>query len=338
MLNYDGRRLLGRILSECLDSVLRTDYGNFEVLFVDNASRDDSVEFVKKTFGEDPRLRIVRNERNLGFAEGNNAGIRQARGEYVVLLNTDTRVEPDWLKNLIDAAEPTEVAAVQSKLLQMNHPDLLDSAGGLLDYYGYHTEVGRGETSSRYNKCRTVFYGKGASILLKRKVLEKTGLFDNDIFLYFDEVDLCWRIWLSGHKVVYAPESIVYHSSGSTTAKMRSKERSYFYSRNHMMVLLKNYNLANAATATAVTVFFEARNIALFLARRRPILSFAILEALLWNLLNLKKTWVKRQVVQSNVRSVSDEEVRKQMLKPFPPFPLYVMRPNSSKYKNPNTN
>lgn len=159
ILNYNGSRNLGVILKDCLASVLNADYPNFEVLF-DNASSDGSVEFVEKTFGQDPRLHIIHNKWNLGFAEGNNVGVRNARGEYVALLNSDTRVDPGWLTELVKAAQPPEVGAVQSKLVKMNAPDLLDCAGGLLDYYGYHFERGRGEKASKFNQTVEVFYGK----------------------------------------------------------------------------------------------------------------------------------------------------------------------------------
>jgi GT2 family glycosyltransferase len=325
ILNYNGQRNLGVILKSCLFSVLSADYPNFEVLFVDNASSDGSVEFVHKEFGKDRRLKIVCNERNLGFAEGNNVGVRSARGEYIVLLNSDTQVDSQWLKELVKAAQPRLVGAVQSKLVQMNAPDLLDCAGGLVDYYGYHFERGRGEKAAKFNQAVEVFYGKGASLLLKRNVLNMTGLFDPEIFLYFDEVDLCWRVWLSGHKVVFAPKSVVLHASGSTASKVQEKKRAYFYARNHILILLKNYDLENAFKSVAVSVLFETRNAALSMLRRKPQLSIATINALLWNLFNLRRIWSERQRVQKLVRMVPDQKIRKVQLEPYPPFPLYLV-------------
>jgi hypothetical protein len=142
-------------------SAFDTNYPNFEVLFVDNASTDDSVEFVKK-IGQNPRLRIIQNERNLGFTEGNNLGIRNAKGEYIALLNSDAKAEPKWLKELVKAIHPPEIGAVQSKLLQMSSPDVIDCAGGLIDYYSYHLEKGRGEKSCKYTETGEIFYAKGA--------------------------------------------------------------------------------------------------------------------------------------------------------------------------------
>ncbi len=231
ILNYNCRKNLGVVLENCLLSVFQTNYPSFEVLFVDNASTDDSVAFVERNFGEDARLRIIQNEQNFGFAEGNNIGIRKALGKYIVLLNSDTRVDPEWLTALVSTVRPPEVGAAQSKLLQLGAPELLDCAGGFLDYYGYHFERGQGERGSKYDQPGEIFYAKGASILIKREVLEKTGLFDPDLFIYHDETDLCWRTRLSGYTVLFSPKSIVYHASGSTMSRFQEKRRSFLSTR-----------------------------------------------------------------------------------------------------------
>ncbi len=329
ILNYNGRKNLGAILTDCLSSVLNSDYPNFEVLFVDNASIDDSVSFVKMKFGSDARLRIIKNEQNLGFAEGNNTGIRAAKGDYFALVNSDTTVSPSWLKGAEEAILPPGVGAVQSKLLDMHSPHVLDSAGGLLDYYGYHLERGRGEKASAYNKSVEIFYAKGAAVLIKRDILAKIGLFDSDIFLYFDEVDLCWRIWLYGHSVVYVPNSIVCHASGKTASNLQQRQRMYFYVRNHILVLMKNYDLENALKSMVVSLLFEARNIVVFLLKGKPLLALSIIEAISWNLAHLKATWRKRRFVQSQIRKVSDGEIKRHMLKPSPTFPLYILFPRA---------
>ncbi len=325
ILNYNGRKNLGAILTDCLSSVLNSDYPNFEVLFVDNASTDDSVSFVKMKFGSDARLRIIKNEQNLGFAEGNNIGIRAAKGDYFALVNSDTTVSPSWLKGAMKAITPEGVGAVQSKLLRINSPHVLDSAGGLLDYYGYHLERGRGEKASAYNKSVEIFYAKGAAVLLKRDILAKIGLFDSDIFLYFDEVDLCWRIWLSGHSVLYVPTSIASHASGKTASSLQQRRKMYFYVRNHFLVLVKNYDLVNALKAMVVSLFFETRNVMVFLLKRKQLVALSIIEAVSWNLTHLKATWRKRQFVQNQIRKVPDGEIKRHMLKPIPSFPLYIL-------------
>lgn len=307
-----------------MKSVLDTKYPNFEVLFVDNASKDDSVDIVMKKFGHNPKLKIIRNGQNYGFAEGNNVGIRRARGEYIVLLNNDTQVDPGWITALVEAAQLPQVAAIQSKLVQMDNIRRLDCAGGQVDFYGYQFERGRGESIYNYGTLGEIFYAKGASLLLKREILAEIGLFDSDIFIYFDEVDLCWRIWLSGHMVVYVPTSTVSHASGGTASALQYRQRMYFYVRNHILVLLKNYDLANVFSSIIVSLLFEARNFALFLLRGKPLVSLSVIRGVFWNLTHLKATWIKRQVVQSQIRKVSDRDIKRHMLRPWPPFPLYI--------------
>ncbi len=303
---------------------METNYPDFEVLFVDNGSTDDSVDFVSNEYEKNPRFRIMRNKQNLGYAGGNNIGLRNAKGEYFCLLNNDVKVDPDWLRALVDAFKFPDVGVAQSKIVRLDKPDVIDCAGGLLDTFGYHYEIGKGESALNYQIPREIFYAKGASFLVKREVLIKTGLFDSDIFLYYDEVDLCWRVWLSGYKVVYAPSSIVWHASGATSFSMQQKKL-FFYSRNHLLVVLKNYGLANAFKTLAVSILFETRNFSLFLLRRKPLFALSLFQGFVWNLTSLKSTWRKRQIVQSRVREVSDKEIKNRMLKPLPPFPLYLL-------------
>jgi GT2 family glycosyltransferase len=326
ILNYNGRRNLGKILENCLSSVFETDYPNFEVLFVDNASIDGSVDLIRRKYASSGKLRIIQNEQNLGFAEGNNVGIRLARGEYIALLNTDTRVDSAWLKELVCAIQPPDVGSAQSKLLLMKNPSLMDCAGGFIDQYGYHHyEVGCGERADSYNSVCEIFYAKGAGMILKREALRAAGLFDPKIFLFFDETDLCWRIRLTGFKVIFVPTSVVFHAAGETTSKIREKQRLYFSTRNHLLVLLKNYGAKNMVRASVVSVIWEIRNVGKFVLKRKPNLILSTLAALLWNLFNLKSTWAKRQVTQKVIRRVSDETIKRVMLKPFPPFPLSLV-------------
>ena len=130
---------------------------------------------------------------------------------------------------------------------------------------------------------------------------------------------------MNGSKVLFAPKSIVSHAASLTASKLHQKKRLYFHVRNHILVLLKNYGLANVFKAVFVSILYEARNFALFLARRKPQVSLGIAQAVFWNLRHLKSTWEKRLKVQNWVRKISDKEVQKVMLKPCPHFPLYLL-------------
>ena len=327
LVNYNGRRNLGKLLKSCLASAFETDYPSFEVLFVDNASTDDSVEFVKKEFGQNPKLRIIQNERNLGFAEGNNVGIKTAKGDYIALLNCDAKADPQWLKELVKALQSPEIGAAQSKLLLMDDPSLMDCAGGFVDYYGYHHfEVGYKRRSEEYNRVYEVFYAKGAGMIVKKDVVKSAGAFDSKMFMYFEETDLCWRIRLNGYKIVFVPTSIVYHAAGSVASVLQENNRLYFSTRNHLLTVLKNYDDSNLSKAVAVSLIWEVRNLGKFVLKRKPQFISAVVRGLLWNLLNLKYVWTERQRTQMHVRKVADESIKKVMLKPSR-FPLYLVHP-----------
>jgi GT2 family glycosyltransferase len=326
ILNYNGLRNLGKILEDCVESVLKTDYPNFEVLFVDNGSTDGSVDFIRERYSSNKRLHIIQNEENLGFAEGNNSGTRNAKGTYVALVNTDARVEPSWLKELVKAIQPADIGAAQSKLLLMESPNLMDCAGGFIDYYGYHHfEVGYKQEANKYNRSYEIFYAKGAGMIIKKEVFKSAGMFDPKIFMYFDETDLCWRVRLNGYKVIFVPTSLVYHANKIIASSLQEKTQVYFSTRNHLLVILKNCNSENLLKVTVVSIIWEIRNIAKFVLKRKPHLIVAIVKALLWNLTNFQYVWEKRQITQKIVRKVPDEIIRKSMLKPYPPFPLSLI-------------
>lgn len=326
ILNYNGKRNLGQLFFDCLNSALKTDYPAFEILFVDNASTDGSVASVQKQFGENKNLRIIINKQNLGYPAGNNVGIRQAKGEYIALLNSDTIVDPLWLRELVIAIQPPEIGAAQSKLLLHDNPALMDCAGGFIDQYAYHHyEVGYKENANRYNNVYEIFYAKGASIIIKRSALKIAGLFEPGMFLFFDETDLCWRIRLSGYRIIFVPTSIVLHASGKSASKLQDQKRLYYSTRNRLFSVITNYNAKNMLNTLMVSLIWEMRNIVKFVATRKPHLVVAVVTALLWNLDNFDYVWRRRRQVQKFVRKVSDETIQKAMLKPFPPFPLSLI-------------
>ena len=256
ILNWNGKHFL----KNCLSSVLNSDYPNFEIIFVDNASIDGSVEYVLKNFGFDKRLKVIKNNKNLGYTGGNNVGIKYAKGKYVVLLNNDTKVEPSWLRELVKVMELNpDVGIAQSKLLLLNNPRLIDCAGGFIDPFGYGYERGHLEKDKgQYDKVDNIFYSKGASIIIRREILKKVGLFDEDFFMYFDEADLCWRVWLAGYRVVLCPTSIVYHMSEGVTGSLEGKIRRFYYiTRNSLTSMIKNYSFKSLIKYLPIRIFLD---------------------------------------------------------------------------------
>jgi GT2 family glycosyltransferase len=321
IVNYNNRKYL----EKCLESVFNSNYPDLEVVFVDNASTDGSVDLVKKMFGCKCSLIIIQNSENLGYAEGNNVGIRHASGEYFVLLNNDTEVDRDWISELVRVmGSDICIGAVQSKLVSMNSRERLDSAGGFIDRFGFPMERGaQEEDCGQYKIEDEIFYAKGAGFAVRRCILKETGLFDKDYFLYFEETDLCWRIWLRGYRIVFAPKSIVYHfgfASISETKTQKNLIYDYLSTKNQTMTLLKNYELSNVIKYVPRLVFLKV----LFDFATFRLHHFMRVRGILYVIRHLDKIWVKRKIVQENVRRKRDGILFNKKL--FIPFSMKRIR------------
>ncbi len=233
VLNYNGAAHLER----CLDTVAAQHLaGGFEVLVADNGSVDGSERIAEVR----PDLRLIRLGRNLGFAAGNNAAIREARGEHVVLLNNDAFARPGWLQALVDAAESQpRVGAVTSKLIFANRPGVIQNAGLLLLSDGAGADRGSGEPDGgAYDQRQEVFGFCGAATLLSRAMLDDVGMFDERFFTYYEDTDLSWRMRLRGWKVLYEPHAEVDHVHAASAGEW-SDFFVFHVDRNRVLMLLK---------------------------------------------------------------------------------------------------
>jgi len=310
ILNYNGKIFL----NECLTSVLNSSYPNFEVILIDNASTDDSIKLAKERYGNVPVLIIVKNDSNLGFAAGNNEGISYGKGEYVLFLNNDTVVEPNWLIELVSVMESdAKIGAAQSKLLSLADKRTIDSAGDFVDYYGLSIRRGSWgeEDKGQYDRIEEVFSARGAALIVRSKILAEIGAFDADFFLSYEDIDLCWRIRLNGYKVVFVPKSRVYHVGGATT--ISSSVNVFHIEKNRLSTLLKNTPIENLAKYNPLT-FTLGEMICDFMFNR-PLLLYARIRAILWVLKNFKKIWCKRLLIQRYVKKIDHEMVNEYMLK-----------------------
>jgi hypothetical protein len=234
--SFNGRDFL----NACLSSLEGQDYDNFTVTVVDNASSDDSVALVKREY---PDVRIVENSHNTGFAGGCNSGLnRELKGDarYFVLLNSDTRAEPDWLSELVKAAGSDEAIGIcQSMIYMADQPNIINTAGNeahylAFGYCGHYLE----EDTGQFDGIVDIPFASGTAMLVKREVLDKIGLMDDDLFLYQEDLDLCWRTRLAGWRIVLAPASHIGHSYSFS----RNKMKMYYLERNRNAVCLKNYS------------------------------------------------------------------------------------------------
>ncbi len=237
IVNYNSSEYIG----DCLSSLAKITYSAdfFEILIIDNASTDGSVEYIKKNWTE---IKLIENKKNLGFARGNNIGFDYAikNGfDYVYLLNQDTVVSPNFLEEVVKIAEGnSKIGAVQSKLLLYHEKGKINSIGNEIHYLGFAFAGGYLQPDQEIS-VREITYPSGASVLFKVSVLKTIGLFNPEFFMYHEDVDLGWRIWLGGYKVILAPKSVVYHKYQFS----RSIKKYYYMERNRRLVLLQNYKL-----------------------------------------------------------------------------------------------
>lgn len=302
-------------IENCIESVLKTYYGNFEVVIVDNASRDGSPQRLREKTSQDRRVRIVYSEVNLGFAEGNNIGARKAKGKYLTFLNIDTIVTPNWINEVVGVMETdNSLGACQSKLLQMKNPEFFDSAGDFIDKYGVMMRRG-GDLSEKdtgqYDNVGEIFSARGAAFTIRRELFERIGGFDASYFLTYEDIDLCWRVRLSGRKVVFVPKSVVYHHGGFSL----TQKRVFLSTKNWLTTLIKNYDLSNLLKIISQVVSIMCfTTLAEIFVKKKPIHSLQRVKGLLWVILNLRSIWIKRLGVQNLIRKVRDIEILTQMI------------------------
>ncbi len=299
----------------CLRSVLNNGYPNFEVIFVDNASSDASLEYVKKTFGPDKRLKFVENPASLGPAVGRNNGIAIANGRYVAFLDNDTEVDKDWLLELVKVFDSdSTIGAAQSKLLRIEQRDFFDSTGDYLTPLGFLSERARGaKDTGQFDYVSDIFSAKSASSIIRKDVLDRIGAFDEDYYMYLEETDLCWRVWLSGYRVVFIPGSVVYHAYGT---KKKAKVEyypayvvRYYGCRNYIVTLIKNLGTFSLLKILPFHILSWSCLALMFMLKARLKDAMWIIKASLWNAVNIIELLKKRSFIQKKIRVIKDSRL-----------------------------
>ena len=234
VLNYNA----GELLLNCIESVKKSAYKNLEIIVVDNISTDKSQKICKEKY---PDIKLIQNDENFGYCEGNNIGIREAKGDYIIILNPDTIVESNWIKELISAYNKFGEGLYQPKHLSLNEKTVYMSAGNMLNIFGfgYAREKGN-KDENQFNKIEEISYASGTCLFTSSAVLKKVGLFDPFIFLYHDDLDLGWRASQLGIKSYYVPTSIIYHAE-SYSLKWNA-EKFYWLERNRKYCILTHYS------------------------------------------------------------------------------------------------
>lgn len=314
IVNWNG----GEVLRNCFRSLEKIKYPNWELVLVDNSSSDGSEKLITEYPKIEKNSSLIVNSKNLGFALANNQGYEKAKGKYLLLLNNDTKVTVDFLDVLVSKLEndPT-LGIVQPKILLMDKTDYLDNAGsyltkiGFLDHWGFLNKDGE-----EFNKERIIFSAKGACMLIRKNIVDRISLFDPDFISYFEESDFCWRVWLLGYKVMFVPQTKIYHKVGFTIRRLDVLYLNYHYYKNRICSLIKNLEFSNLLMILPTHIIISLGIFFLFLIRFHPRNSFVIIKAIFWNLLNLPQTLHKRYLIQSK-RQKTDQEIFQDILVPI---------------------
>jgi GT2 family glycosyltransferase len=242
ILNWNGVELFDTFLP----SVIKySNSEHIEIIVADNASTDNSIEHLEKFY---PSVKIIRSNKNFGFAEGYNQALQNIDAEYLVLINSDVKVTENWIESCISTFEEDEkIVAIQPKILSYNEPGQFEyagAAGGFIDKFGYPFCRGRilnriEQDFGQYNQRSQIFWASGACIFVRNSAFKTAGGFDGDFWAHMEEIDLCWRLKNSGFKIVYEPQSVVYHLGGGTLS-YGSPKKIYLNFRNNLFMLFKN--------------------------------------------------------------------------------------------------
>ncbi|MEW6125708.1 MAG: glycosyltransferase family 2 protein [Acidobacteriota bacterium] len=301
IVSFNAREKLAR----CLDSIVKNLTNDTEVIVVDNASWESNAEMVESAY---PAVALIRSETNLGFATGCNLGVRQARGKYLVFLNPDTLVENNWLENLIRPfEEKSEVGIITPKILLSDRPDTINACGTAVHLTGLSLCRGLGLPRQRYDGFGEVGAISGAAFAIRRELFERLGGFDEDMFLYMEDIDLSLRARLTGWQTYYTPDCTIFHDYELRVTPLKV----FWQERNRYLMLLKIFKWRTLILLLPVYLLAEMITWSfVFIHDRQHLMNK--LNAYGWVIRNWSTILGKRATTQS-LRAVTDRELLKAM-------------------------
>jgi GT2 family glycosyltransferase len=290
---------------------------------IDNGSTDGSVELVEQFLvdTQKPKIKIMRNGTNIGPSAARNEGCKRALGKYVAFLDNDTQVDPLWMTRAVKLMESdSTIGAIQCKLLLIQNRNELDHVGDYITQFGFliqrarFREVDRGQ----FDELVEIFATKSAGMIVRLNIFQEVEGFDDTYFIYMEETDLCWRIWLAGYRVVSLPTSVVYHDFDIATTKLAPGSRflvKYHGTKNYVMTLLKNLDNQSLLKMLPIHLSLWIGIAVWHASRKRFRESSWIVRGILWNAMNFRATWAKRRRVQNKIRKVSDKNLMPRIMR-----------------------
>lgn len=314
IINYNGKSYL----EKCLESIKKIKYDNLEIIVVDNNSTDGTMEFLAQNY---PSIITLKLDKNYGFAKPNNMAAKIAKGDFLLFLNNDTEVTPNFLTELVQVLVGNDqIGICQSLLLKPNGE--IDSSGDFIDTIGvvYNSK-------EPIDKIREISSARGASMIIRKELFLDLGGFDEQFFVSFEDVDLGWRTWIKGYKVVINPKSVVYHHGGKTHDSIKD-EISFHGLKNQLSMKITNFEMKySISSLLKFFIIFGIRELKILLDYKikgktamtstkyedtiaaKPNIN-AILKALFWIISNSKYLRNKRKKIHG-YRKISTRELQK---------------------------
>lgn len=232
--NYNGKHFM----EPCLASLKKQTYRDYRILVVDNASTDGSIEYMKENY---PEIDVIALDQNYGFSRAVNVGIQNSATPYVILLNNDTTVDPHYVEEMVKAIEKSpRIFSVSSKMIQMYHPELIDSAGDLYTLIGWGICRGTGRPVTNYTEADEIFTACAGAAIYRRSAFKKIGYFDENHFAYLEDIDVGYRAKIYGYKNMYCPTALVYHVGSGTSGSKYNSFKVKLSARNNIYLNYKN--------------------------------------------------------------------------------------------------
>jgi len=294
ILNWNGEKLLKQFLPSVVQNTPEAD-----VYVIDNGSTDNSLELLKNEF---PSVHLIKLEKNYGYAEGYNRGIKEIKAENIVLLNSDVEVTPGWLSPLIKHLNThPETKAVQPKIKDYKNKEMFEyagAAGGYIDFFGYPYCDGRilftiEKDKGQYESEKDIFWASGACLVIRKESFEKIGGFDTSYFAHQEEIDLCWRIHNEGGKIKYIPTSTIYHLGGASL-DTQNPFKTYLNFRNSLLNLLKNLPIPYLFPVIFSRLVLDGLAGVFYLLKMQPLHTWAIAKAHFGFYKRIPSAWKKR--------------------------------------------
>lgn len=296
IVNFNGLKWLKKLF----DSLAKQTYGDFEIIFVDNGSQDDSQDFIEKNYCKsDLEINIIKSKKNLGFAGGNNLGLAKARGDYILLINNDVWIEKEFIEKIYRFYKENKFDVISPYEKKYNGQKFFCKYHRKMDFLGYPV------AAKDKNGDKSGFYLPGVCLFFKKEFYQKTRGLDNNFFMYCEEADWFWRLNLLKKSFSFVPDLFVYHYIGGSTGKKINYKLFLWRNQNTLQMLLKNYAWHNLIWVLPIYVIQNIFEIIFFLLIFRPKIAFSYVEGWIFNVTNIRKILRKRRWIQEN-RLVGD--------------------------------